>query len=303
MPLTRAQIKADVLDLMGEDGGTGDLLDRPAMQDTWLNKAADEIARATYCFYTAQSQDTAAGQAGYSAPQIFDIQSAYVTGRGGEPRPLSFMTPQQMDYSFPHWRGMLPGQSARLVMGGANALSLWPAPAEGSFVAFCTDLALSANGGVTSAARPFAASDVGLSLRFSAGCNPTGSFFPGFFTILSVAGGAAFLSSLPGVLGSTGGVAVLTTGGLTIAGYGVPGDTWPLPGQNCPLPDRAHTAVMWRTAIFRTIQFPTPENAARLPLLREEYKRDLGSLEREMHSLTSAQNTADFQGRGFRRGY
>lgn len=99
------------------------------------------------------------------------------------------------------------------------------------------------------------------------------------------------------------GTATLSTGGLYIEGLLTPGNTWDSQTATCPLPPRAHLAVVWRTGIMRCVQFPIEENIARLPFLKEEYRKALGYLEAEAIRLTQATSHADQHRFPFGGGY
>jgi len=288
MPMTRTQIKAAALQILGEDSGTPGL-DSIYMMDTWVNTAADEIARATDCYYGAVTLEVVAGQPLYSAPQIYKLKAASWVDSSGNRVILQQSSPAGLDGRFSGWRNQPSGSPAYYAAEGANLIRLYPAPDTSSLLFAYTDLVINSDGSVSSASRPFLMSDVSRTLRVTGG---TG-FVPTSYTVMSVAGGTALLNTPPGTALSTGGQAILSYGGLTAEGYLTPADSWPLPAQNCPLPDRAHMAVVWRLAKFRAIQFPTPENIARVGLIDNEYKRALGLLEAEAHRMTADTSHAD----------
>jgi hypothetical protein len=99
------------------------------------------------------------------------------------------------------------------------------------------------------------------------------------------------------------GTATLSTGGLYIEGLLVPGSAWPAQASTCPLPERAHMAVVWRTAIMRCVQYPTTDNLRRVPFLNEEYRKAKGYLEAEVSRLTQATQHADRSRFPFGGGY
>lgn len=294
MPLTRTQIKAAALDLLGEDEGTPGP-DRAYLLDTWVNTAADEIARATDCYYSSVTFDLVGGQSEYPAPQVYKVKGVSWTDSTGQQRVLSASFPAEMDSRGYNWRNDPAGDPRYYVQEGAGMVRLYPTPSSSSLLAIYMDLVALGNSQVSSAARPFVITDAGTTLNVVGG---TG-FTPGGVRVLAVQGGNALLSSDAGLSGSTGGQAFLSQGGLTVEGYIVPGDSWPLATQNCPLPDRAHLAVVWRVAKYRAIQFPTAMNIQRIGLIDAEYKRALGLLEAEMHRLTDASGHADWHGGGF----
>ena len=96
MPLTRTQIKAAALDLLGEDEGTPGP-DRAYLLDTWVNTAADEIARATDCYYSSVTFDLVGGQSEYPAPQVYKVKGVSWTDSTGQQRVLSASSPAEMD--------------------------------------------------------------------------------------------------------------------------------------------------------------------------------------------------------------
>ena len=294
MPLTRTQIKAAALDILGEDEGSPGA-ERAYLLDTWVNTAADEIARATDCFYSSVTFDLVAGQAEYPAPQVYKVKAVTWTDSAGAQRILSASSPAEMDSRGYGWRNEALGDPRYYMAEGAGLVRLYPAPSASSLVAIYMDLAALGNAQATSAARPFLPADAGTTLNVAGG---TG-FTPGPVRVLAVQSGIALLSADVGASGSVGGQAFLSQGGLTVEGFLVPGDSWPLGAQNCPLPDRAHMAVVWRVAKYRAIQFPTPANVQRIGLIDAEFKRALGQLEAEMHRMTDAAGHADWHGGGF----
>ena len=294
MPLTRTQIKAAALDLLGEDEGVQGP-ERAYLLDTWVNTAADEVARSTDCYYSSVTFDLVAGQAEYAAPQVYKVKAVSWTDSTGAQRLLSPSSPAEMDSRGYNWRNDPLSDPRYYMTEGASLVRLYPAPSASSLIAIYMDLAALGNSQVSSAIRPFLLTDAGTTLNIVGG---TG-FTPGSVRVVAVSGGIALLTSDAGASGSTGGQAYLSQGGLTVEGFLVPGDTWPLGSQNCPLPDRAHIAVVWRVAKYRAIQFPTPTNLQRIALLDAEYKRALGLLETEMHRLSDASSHADWHGGGF----
>lgn len=81
------------------------------------------------------------------------------------------------------------------------------------------------------------------------------------------------------------------TGGLVLYGYAKPGDAWTASAaaetDECPLPEYAHTAVEIKAALIRAMQFPTPDNKYRIPLLQDEYEREVGRVARLAGQETS----------------
>ncbi len=293
MPMTRAQIKGSAVDLLGEDAGQGTAGDRMMLMDTWLNTSADEIARATDCYYGSVSLDVTAGVPLYSAPQVYKVKAATYVLADRSVRELSMTTPAALDARSGAWRTAPNAPPSFCAVEGANLLRLYPAPDSSSLINAYTDLAVSSDGLFTlsSATRPFLPTDAGLTLRVPPSA-PAG-FVPGSYTILSVNAGVATLNAPCGAGGGTGGAAALSAGGLTVEGFLVPADSWPLATSLCPLPDRAHMAVVWRVAKYRTIQFPTKDNVARIPLIDAEYRRQLTLLEAEAHRMSDATGFGD----------
>jgi hypothetical protein len=88
------------------------------------------------------------------------------------------------------------------------------------------------------------------------------------------------------------------TGGLVLYGFGVPGTSWSgstdTPTTECPLPSIAHQLAYWLAVRRRCIQFPTPDNMARLPLIQEMIDTQQG---------LTARSAAQFVSEGARGGY
>ena len=70
------------------------------------------------------------------------------------------------------------------------------------------------------------------------------------------------------------------TDGVKLYGFGLPA-SWSSNSSTFPLEDRCISAVVYEAAYLRCIQFPTQENAARLPLIDRERRRLFGDIEAE----------------------
>lgn len=71
------------------------------------------------------------------------------------------------------------------------------------------------------------------------------------------------------------------TSGVTLYGFGLP-SAWASNSSTFPLDDRFIPAVVYEAAYLRCIQFPSPENMMRLPLLDRERKHLFGDAEAEV---------------------
>ncbi|MGO8670985.1 MAG: hypothetical protein ACLQVD_06450 [Capsulimonadaceae bacterium] len=307
MALTRQQIKTMASHQLGEFLGTRGA-DSPFLYDTLVNMATDDVARSTDCYAGSVGTDVVAGQSTYSLPQLYKIRGAFWTDGSGDKIELVETTTPELDDRFSNlatsagWRNAPPGDPIYFVTRGMNILLLYPTPDTSSFVFGYTDLMIQPNVYQVASAgqRPFAASDTGYTLRIACG----NGFNTGIYMVLAVdSNGVATLDSPAGMPGATGGIATLSTGGLLVEGFLAPGESWPAASSVCPLPERAHIAVVWRTAMLRAIQFPTPENQARLPMLDTEFKRQKAMLAAEVSRLTPATSHADFHRFPFGGGY
>ncbi|MEO7899633.1 MAG: hypothetical protein ABIZ35_05900 [Capsulimonas sp.] len=207
--MTRQEMIIQGRDLLGEFFGTAGDAD-PFAWSRLVSTAADEIARATDCFYTTATADLVAGQAEYCAPQITKVKAVSVYDASGARRTIGSATIASMDGWSAHWRDEAAGTPATWVPMGLNQIVLYPAP---SYAA---------------------------------------------------------------------------TGGLVVEGYGVPGVGWAAMSAACPLPDRAHMAVVYKAALLRIIQNPSPENLTRRAMLADEFAGLKGKLEAETRRFAAA---------------
>jgi hypothetical protein len=74
---------------------------------------------------------------------------------------------------------------------------------------------------------------------------------------------------------------------LSIEGLAFPSESWPADVAECPLPVEAHMAVVYRAAVLRSMQFPDPDNKARVDAMAAVYETEIGAA-KEMMSATSA---------------
>ena len=289
--MTRQEIMVLCKDTMGEFlGAPGS--DDPFAWDRLIDTAAADVCRATDCFSTVVDADVVANQATYCLPQLYRITGVFWSDASRKKQQLTETLPSDLDYRRLGWRNDPPGSPQYFLPLGLNDFWLYPTPDTSSLVYTYADLALQTSPlQVASAARPFTVSDVGYTLRITAG---TG-FETGAYTIVSAAGGIATLDRPAGTGLSTGAVAALSIGGLYVEGFGVPTGLWPNQSDQCPLPERAHMCLVYRACMLRAIQKPTQENLARRPMLQQEYERAKGKLGREARHLSQATNHADNQ--------
>lgn len=290
--MTRQEITALCKDTLGEFlGAPGS--DDPFAWDRLIDTAAADVCRATECLSLTVGADIAANQAVYCLPQLLRITGVFYEGADRQIRQLTECAPQDLDYRFCGWRGDPPSTPRFILPTGLNAFRLYPTPDTSSAIYSYADLVLQTDPtGVASTARPFVAGDAGSVLRITGGTGFTG----GAYTIESVSAGVATLDRPAGTGGSTQGLAVLTTGGLSIEGIGVATNAmWPNPTDECPIVERGQMAVIYRACLLRIIQKPTAENAARRPMLQAEYDQAKGKLGREVRQYSQATNHADQQ--------
>jgi hypothetical protein len=291
--MTRQQIKTFCQDLLGEQMGMPGA-ENPFAWDLWISTAADDVARATDCFAVTAGTDLVARQALYPAPtpSIYRQDGAYWTDETQEVHELIAITTTELDIRRPLWRNDEPGDPQFVVILGTQQILIYPTPDFSSLVWAYTDLVVQANAyQVSSAARPFEATDAGYTLRMSAA--PDSGVTAGIYTVIGAAGGVATLDRPVGTAGTTGGTGALSLGGLFFSGLGLPGSTWPNPGDACPLPDYEHMSVAYRAALLRILQRPTQENAARRSMLEQEWARARGKVERTVVEATEATRNAD----------
>lgn len=305
MGMTRADIILMARDTLGEDMSTPEG-GNPGAWNRLVTTAADEVARASWCLYTTAVASLTANQSQYCAPEIFELQAASIYYADGSRHTLSMATFAGMDASYSNWRDGIPGNPNTLVASGLNQFVLAPAPSYSSTIFGYTDIVLSAGGNqLSSAARLFQSSDVGLQLWLSGG---TG-FSTGVYWIIGVTGGVAIVSNAPGgpqvIAGagsSTGGMATLSSGGIILEGWGttvttpgMPGD-WSAANAPCPLPSRAHMAVMYKACLLRILRNPTKDNMMRQPGIMAEYRSELGRLQAEVKRWTQATREPAYTG-------
>lgn len=303
--MTRAQMRDRLQNLLGELQGTPGG-DNPFALDSLLTESADELARATYCWHTQVDSEIISSLTTFCAPQIFYITNVTATDENGALRSLVERAPESLDRGFSGWgwdplnlgAGVGWGAAWRdpnqwatgtplfYLSSGLNEVRVYPVPNYTSTVAMLADLATTATPTVVSSAtRNFVAGDVNTYLDVTGGAGWT----LGRYLIVSVAASNATLDSAPAAASTTGGAATLTQGGLSVYGYACPGDSWPDDADSCPLPDREHIAVVYGAAINRVIQFPSNDNAARLPQLQSVYRDMRGKLEGEAATLSRGQ--------------
>jgi hypothetical protein len=215
--MTRQEMIIQGRDLLGEFFGTAGDAD-PFAWSRLVNTAADEIARATDCFYTTATADLVSGQSEYCAPQITKVKAVSVLDSSGARRTIGSATIQAMDDWSSSWRDETAGTPSVWIPTGLNQIVLYPAPSYAQ------------------------------------------------------------------------------VGGLVLEGYGVPGASWAAMSAACPLPDRAHMAVVYKSAMLRIIQNPTPENLARRKMLQDEYDGQKGKLEAEVRRFAAAMRSPSYTG-------
>lgn len=286
--MNRAQMNDVLGNLLGETLGTPGG-DNPYSRDMLLSNAADELARGTYCYFDRYSTEIVGGQAEYCAPSVFRVTTVTARLSDGSTRLLRQVSAGQLDASYgSYWRTEATGGTpAAYIEQGLNSVLVYPTPDYTSVVAALSDLVIQPTQPmrVGSAARGFVFDDVSCVLIVTGG---TG-FTVGRYRVVAVANGLATLDRSVGTAGSLGGAATLSTGGLTVEGYAVPGNGWPADTDCCPLPERAHMAVVYGAARDRCIQFPSADNGARLQMIEPRYREMRGKMEREAGSITRAQ--------------
>ena len=330
--MTRQEITNWIVNRLGEtDGAAGSR--NPFGYDDDINQAANEIAVATDCFYAAEVMDIAARQSDYCAPPIYKVVGVTVYDSLGCPHGLTELTPWQTfpadGYSNGFQAAAVPQAYIAL---GANLVRLVPAPSYNSSGITISDLTVGANPfQVSSASAPFVPGSTGflqvmdvfpdglmsgpaivqagnltlgvftpvgagIPVVLSLGAGTPGVFLPGRYKILGVdRAGNATLDRSPGPAYASGGTAEITSGGVSVEGYAIPGNTWPLPSDVCPLPLQGHVAVAARAAWMRCMNFPSAENMARMPMLDQVYKYAKGQLEGAVARQTDAAAARDGQ--------
>jgi hypothetical protein len=276
-------------DLLGEVQGTpGDA--SPLTWRRWLIVAAKELCQATDCLYRDYAVDLVSGQALYCASPLYKLVGATCAMQDGSIRRLSFRTARSLvdnGNSIGVNFAVAPSAASGplfLATEGDNRMVLSPVPTYSTVAFAYTDLVISGLLTVSSVLRPFIAADVGLTLRVSGGAG----FTTGNYLIASVAGGIASLAASPGVVASVGGAATLAGGGLTVEGYGVLDDSWAdAQAVDCPLPARAHEALVYKAALLRCLQFPSPYPGT-MQMLQQQFTYHKGMLEGQVAVMTSA---------------
>lgn len=285
--MNRAQMNDALGNLLGETLGTPGG-DNPYSKDLLLDNAADELARATYCFFTKYSTEIVNGQAEYCAPSIFRVTAVTARLSDAATQILRQVSVGQMDGAAgSYWRNTPETGDPRVYMAqGLNSVQIYPEPDYTTVVAAYSDLVIqTATASVSSVARGFVFDDIGRTLIVTGGAG----FTPGRYKVVTVSGGIATLDRAVGTAASTGGAATLSTGGLTVEGYGVPSGSWTKDTDHCPLPERAHMAVVYGAARDRGLQFLSSGSAAQMQIIEQRYREMRGKLEREAATITRAQ--------------
>jgi len=282
MSMTRTQFRQLI------QGRFRETLGSVGAQDTFLldaviNDAADETARATNSFAVTVDIETVANQPIYTAPNVDKIEDAFWTDTTSTRTPLRVITAENLTQLIPNWRDQPAGSPRWYITRGTNIVALYPTPNASSLIASYTDLVAATAYSFSSVLRPFVSTDVGYTLYMNTVVDS--GFINGPNKIVSVAGGVATMQEPVGTASSTGGVGNLSSGGISIEGLGVPGNTWPNPSDLFPLPDRALPTASWRACVLRCRQFPV-EYAAFLPGMEQEWVRAKGILEAQTSRLT-----------------
>jgi hypothetical protein len=292
---------------LGEYQGTEGEASRLFAYPKILNRAADTYAEASRGFWVVTWMPIEYNNPGpYCAPQVIEWQCVTLFGSDGNVLAADTATEPGLDsWNGPYWRRSTSGTPNTIAAQGLNSLILTPTPSYASTVANYIDLVLGTASVVdsadntqtvstmSSAARPFVnavapAGDVNLLLNIPKTPVVTG-FNPGWYRIVSVAGGVATLGTLAGVNGSVGGVAVLSSGGLWIEGPGVPGDgTWDNLTDSCPLPDRYHMGIVDEASRLRARRpgANIPDNI--YARIKADADDSMGKIERSARNVTQA---------------
>ncbi|WP_119318999.1 hypothetical protein [Capsulimonas corticalis] len=125
--MTRQEMIIQGRDLLGEFFGTPGDAD-PFAWSRLVSTAADEIARATDCFYTTATADLVSGQAEYCAPQITKVKAVSVYDASGARRTIGSATIGGMDEWSGGWRDEAASTPEMWIPTGLNQIVLYPAP-------------------------------------------------------------------------------------------------------------------------------------------------------------------------------
>jgi hypothetical protein len=126
--MTRQDIITTAQDMLGELQGTA-IATNPFAWSRLASTAADEIARATDCYYLTASTDLIANQAQYNAPQLYKIKAVSCYDSSNVRHTLAPTTITNMDQWSSTWRDQVATVQPMVWINlGLNQVILYPVP-------------------------------------------------------------------------------------------------------------------------------------------------------------------------------